>query len=117
MRLKNVAISVVAEETGYNTSAGAGAYMGMGPAIRVRGQHFVIDSVSVTHSGDCGLNVAGALKLMNTLDKQVAFKGRVQKNNIEFFILKEDGTSIKAKEEIPFEITPAIKSNIVNLNF
>ena len=38
-------------------------------------------------------------------------------NNIEFFILKEDGTSIKAKEEIPFEITPAIKSNIVNLNF
>ena len=38
-------------------------------------------------------------------------------NNIEFFILKDDGTSIKAKEEIPFEITPAIKSNIVNLNF
>ena len=66
MRLQNVAISVVAEETGYNTSAGAGAYMGMGPAIRVSGQHFVIDSVSVTHSGDCGLNVAGALKLVNT---------------------------------------------------
>ena len=38
-------------------------------------------------------------------------------NNIEFFILKEDETSIKAKEEIPFEITPAIKSNIVDLNF
>ena len=38
-------------------------------------------------------------------------------NNIEFFILKDDGTSIKAKEEIPFEITPVIKSNIVDLNF
>jgi len=38
-------------------------------------------------------------------------------NNIEFFILKDDGTSIKAKEEIRFEITPVIKSNIVDLNF
>ena len=38
-------------------------------------------------------------------------------NNIEFFILKDDGTSIKAKEEIPFEITPVIKSNNVDLNF
>ena len=38
-------------------------------------------------------------------------------NNIEFFILKDDGTSIKANEEIPFEITPVIKSNIVDLNF
>ena len=38
-------------------------------------------------------------------------------NNIEFYILKEDGSSIKAIEEIPFEITPAIKSNIIDLNF
>ena len=38
-------------------------------------------------------------------------------NNIKFFIYKDDGTSIKAKEEIPFEITPVIKSNIVDLNF
>ena len=38
-------------------------------------------------------------------------------NKIEFFILKDDGTSLKAKEEIPFEITPVIKSNIVDLNF
>ena len=38
-------------------------------------------------------------------------------NNIKFFILKDDGTSIKANEEIPFEITPVIKSNIVDLNF
>ena len=69
MQLQNVAISVAAApgaETGYNTSAGAGADMGMGPAIRGSGQHFVIDSVTVTHSGDCGLNVAGALKLVNT---------------------------------------------------
>ena len=38
-------------------------------------------------------------------------------NNIKFFIYKDDGTSIKAKEEIPFEITPVIKSNIIDLNF
>ena len=39
------------------------------------------------------------------------------RNNIEFFILNEDGTSIKAKEEIPFEITPNVKSNIIDLHF
>ena len=38
-------------------------------------------------------------------------------NNIEFYILKKDGSSIKAIEEIPFEITPVIKSNIIDLNF
>ena len=38
-------------------------------------------------------------------------------NNIEFFILNDDETSIKAKEEIPFEITPVIKSNIIDLHF
>ena len=38
-------------------------------------------------------------------------------NNIEFFILNDDGTSMKAKEEIPFEITPVIKSNIIDLHF
>tara|TARA_Y100000817_G_scaffold4411_1_gene3726 strand:- start:512 stop:964 length:453 start_codon:yes stop_codon:yes gene_type:complete len=38
-------------------------------------------------------------------------------NNIEFFIIKDDGSSMKANEEIPFEITPVIKSNILNLNF
>tara|TARA_Y100000996_G_scaffold235898_1_gene185417 strand:- start:1892 stop:2356 length:465 start_codon:yes stop_codon:yes gene_type:complete len=37
--------------------------------------------------------------------------------NIEFFILKEDGTSIKAKEEIPFEITPTIKNSAIDLHF
>jgi len=38
-------------------------------------------------------------------------------NNIEFFILNDNGTSIKANEEIPFEITPVIKSNIIDLHF
>ena len=38
-------------------------------------------------------------------------------NNIEFFILNDNGTSIKANEEIPFEITPVIKSKIIDLHF
>ena len=44
-------------------------------------------------------------------------KNILNENNIEFFILNDDGTSMKAKEEIPFEITPIIKSNIIDLHF
>ena len=47
----------------------------------------------------------------------VTKNGKFDNLIIEFFILNDDGTSMKAKEEIPFEITPVIKSNIIDLHF
>jgi len=38
-------------------------------------------------------------------------------NYIEFFLITENGETLKAKEVIKFEITPTIKTNILNLNF
>ena len=38
-------------------------------------------------------------------------------NYIEFFFFFLNGETLKAKEVIKFEITPTIKTNILNLNF
>tara|TARA_X000001036_G_scaffold417304_1_gene435158 strand:+ start:393 stop:833 length:441 start_codon:yes stop_codon:yes gene_type:complete len=39
------------------------------------------------------------------------------KNNIEFYLILENGDIIKAKEEIPFEVTNKITTKQINLNF
>ena len=39
------------------------------------------------------------------------------KNNIEFFLVLENGEEIKAKEEIKFEITKIIVNSTIELNF
>ena len=39
------------------------------------------------------------------------------KNNIEFYLILENGEIIKAKEEIPFEVANKITSKQIDLNF
>ena len=38
-------------------------------------------------------------------------------HDIEFYILKDDGSKIRAKEVIKFEVTPVIKFNNIDLHF
>ena len=38
-------------------------------------------------------------------------------NNIEFFLITENGKTLKAKEVIKFKITPTIETNIIKLHF
>jgi len=80
------------------------------------------------NSGSSGLSMyakLGELESPKVITDEGSFKNLIigpriledTENNIEFYLITEDGKTIKAKEVFKFEITPTIKTNNINLNF
>lgn len=80
------------------------------------------------NSGSSGLSIyakLGELESPKIITGNGVFKNLIigprnkkdVENNIEFFLITENGKTLKAKEVIKFEITPTIVTNIIKLHF
>ena len=120
--------SNISEDMSSSTSNETKSIKGLPPGIPSFPHIFQGEFFIKNNSGSSGLSMyakLGDLESPIVITENGFFKNLIigpriledTENNIEFYLITENGTTLKAKEVIKFEITPTIKTNILNLNF